>query len=295
MTASAISTEQLTKYYGPVRGVEDLDLEVQAGEIYGFLGPNGAGKTTTLRLLLDLIRPDRGRAYIFGKDVHKERAEVHRMVGYLPGELALWPELTGRENLEYLARLRGGVDRAYLNFLLELFEVDPGRRFATYSRGNKQKIGLVQAFMHKPRLLLLDEPTQGLDPLMQNIFYKYIRELTADGVTVFLSSHILSEVERVCHRAGIIREGRLIQSERINDLQIRSSHFVRLLFDGQVDLDAVSRVPGAENLQLENHQVTLTVAGDLRPLLSYVATLPLVELESRRPSLEELFMAYYKE
>ena len=174
MTEFAIETQGLTKYYGSVRGVEDLDLAVLPGEVYGFLGPNGAGKTTTLRLLLDLLHPDRGSAAIFGRDVHRERAGIHREIGYLPGELALWPELTGRENLEYLARLRGGVDRAYLDSLVERFEVDLGKRFRAYSRGNKQKVGLVQAFMHRPRLLLLDEPTSGLDPLVQNTFYELL-------------------------------------------------------------------------------------------------------------------------
>ena len=211
MPASAILTEGLTKSYGPVRGVLDLDLEVREGEVYGFLGPNGAGKTTTLRLLLDFIRPDRGRAAIFGRDVRAQRGEIHRHVGYLPGELALWPELTGRENLAYLARLRGGVEPAVLAGLADRLDVDLSRPFRTYSHGNKQNIGLLQAFMHRPRLLLLDEPTTGLDPLVQQTFYGLLEEVRNESPPVLLSSHILSEAERVCDRVGIIRDGGLVR------------------------------------------------------------------------------------
>ncbi|GAB4258956.1 MAG: ABC transporter ATP-binding protein [Thermoleophilia bacterium] len=306
MTTPAIATEGLTKYYGSVRGVEALDLVVQQGEVFGFLGPNGAGKTTTLRLLLDLIRPDAGCARILGKDVRAEREAVHREIGYLPGELAMWPELTGGENLEYLARLRGGVDRAYLAALLERFEVDPGRRFREYSRGNKQKIGLVQAFMHRPRLLLLDEPTSGLDPLVQNTFHELIAEVVAEGRTVFLSSHVLSEVERMCDRAGIIREGRLVRVDRVAALGMGTVHLVRMTFAGPIDAAEFASLPGVRGLESSPESLatgagrqaailSATVSGDPRPLLAASLRHELLEIESRRPSLEELFLTYYND
>jgi ABC-2 type transport system ATP-binding protein len=309
VTGFAIETRGLTKYYGSVRGVEKLDLEVLEGEIYGFLGPNGAGKTTTLRLLLDLLRPDRGSALVLGMDVHGQRAGVHRQIGYLPGELAMWPELTGKENLEYLARLRGGVDRKFLSSLMERFDVDLSKRFRAYSRGNKQKIGLIQAFMHKPRLLLLDEPTSGLDPLVQNSFHELLLEVAAEGRTVFLSSHVLSEVERMCDRAGIIRAGRLVRSDKVTDLQMGARHVVRMSFEGHVDPEVLRRVPGVSSVEEEQvpslegagsthsassmQVLVLDVAGDMRPVLEAALGYSVAEFESRRPSLEELFMSYY--
>lgn len=301
MTVPAIFAQGLTKYYGPVRGVEDLDMEVAQGEVFGFLGPNGAGKTTTLRLLLDLIRPDKGRASILGMDVRLERTAVHRAIGYLPGELAMWPELTGAENLEYLARLRGGVDTAYLAQLLERLDVDATRRFREYSRGNKQKVGLVQAFMHRPRVLLLDEPTSGLDPLVQNVFHELVREATAEGRTVFLSSHVLSEVERMCDRAGIIRDGRLVRVEQVGELGMGAVHLVRLAFRSAVVTEAFAAVPGLRDVAVQAPGVgtdgatviTATLAGDPRPLLDVARSYDLMEFESRRPSLEELFLTYY--
>jgi len=301
VTEAAIVTEGLTKYYGNVRGVEDLDMEVAQGEVFGFLGPNGAGKTTTLRVLLDLIRPDKGRAGILGMDVRSERTAVHRAIGYLPGELAMWPELTGAENLEYLARLRGGVDAAYLAQLLERLEVDATRRFREYSRGNKQKVGLVQAFMHRPQVLLLDEPTSGLDPLVQNVFHELVCEAAADGRTVFLSSHVLSEVERMCHRAGIIREGRLVRVAKVGELGVGDVHLVRLSFRSADPAEVLAAVPGLRDVEVQPPMagadgatvITATLTGDSRPLLEALLPYDLVDFESRRPSLEELFLAYY--
>jgi ABC-2 type transport system ATP-binding protein len=258
-----------------------------------------------LRLLLDLIRPDAGRALIFGRDVRAERAAVHAEIGYLPGELAMWPELTAGDNLLYLARLRRGVEPAYLNTLIERFELDPSRRYRDLSRGNKQKVGLVQAFMHRPRLLLLDEPTSGLDPLVQNTFHELVREVTERGSTVFLSSHVLSEVERMCHRAGIIREGRLVRVDRVDALGMAEAHLVRLTFAGEVEPAAFARLPGVSAVErLEAGRpaaggpgtvLTATVTGDLTPILQAALGYGLLDLESRRPSLEELFLAYYDE
>lgn len=295
---ATILTEGLTKSYGPVRAVTDLDLEVREGEIYGFLGPNGAGKTTTLRLLLDFIRPDRGRASLFGKDVRRERAEIHRHVGYLPGELAFWPELSGRENIVYLARLRGGVDEPYLTDLADRLDIDVDRPFRAYSHGNKQKIGLIQAFLHRPRLLLLDEPTTGLDPLVQQTFYALLEEVRGRGATVFVSSHILSEVERICDRVGIIRDGALVRVAGIPELQAGTRHRLRLVFQGAVEADAFASVPGVAGVEQEAHSaeetiLTMTLVGDPKPVLAAAARYPLLTFESRRPSLEELFFALY--
>src|SRR5262249_46752141 len=213
MTA-IIQTEKLTKSYGSHRGIIDLDLQVNEGEAFGFLGPNGAGKTTTIRTLLDHLRPTSGRATVFGIDTTADPVAIHRRLGYLPGEFALYDKLTGGQTLDYFANLRGLSDRSYQKDLIARLDVDPTRKFREYSKGNKQKIGLIIALQHKPDLLLLDEPTSGLDPLIQQEFYGVIREAKTEGRTVFLSSHILSEVEKTCDRVAIIRDGRLTRVDR---------------------------------------------------------------------------------
>ena len=228
MTA-IIRTEKLTKSYGSHRGIVDVDLEVQQGEVFGFLGPNGAGKTTTIRTMLDLIRPTSGKAFIFDIESSADPAAIHRRIGYLPGEFALYDRLTGGQTLEYFGNLRGGVDRAYRAQLIERFDLDPSRRYREYSKGNKQKVGLVAALQHRPELLLLDEPTAGLDPLVQQTFFSLLREAVADGGTVFLSSHILSEVEKSCARVAIIREGRIAQIGSVESLRDLAHHQVELL------------------------------------------------------------------
>ena len=212
---AVIRTERLTKSYGTHRGIVELDLEVQAGEVFGFLGPNGAGKTTTIRTLLDLIRPTSGRAFVFDIETTVDPVAIHRRIGYVPGEFALYDRLTGGQTIEYFGNLRGGVDRTYRDSLIERFDLDPSRRFKEYSKGNKQKVGLVIALQHRPELLVLDEPTSGLDPLMQQSFYALVREAQAEGRSVFLSSHILSEVERTCDRVAIIRDGVLVKVDSV--------------------------------------------------------------------------------
>ena len=210
MTA-VIKTERLTKSYGEHRGIVELDLEVAEGEIFGFLGPNGAGKTTTMRVLLDLIRPTSGRAEVFGIETTADPSAIHQRVGYLPGEFDLYDRLTGAQTITYFGNLRGGVDKAYVAKLVEALDLDPSRRFKEYSKGNKQKVGLIVALQHRPDLLILDEPTSGLDPLVQQTFFGLVREARDDGRTIFLSSHIIDEVDRTCDRVAIIREGRLVQ------------------------------------------------------------------------------------
>src|SRR5438067_9989650 len=217
MTA-IIEVEVLTKSYGSKRGITNVSFSVEEGEVFGFLGPNGAGKTTTIRLLMALLRADAGTARIAGLDCWQQSVEIKRLIGYLPGELSLDPGLTGGQILEYFGHLRGGVDQAYLKQLIKRFDLDPSRKFRQYSSGNKRKIGIIQAFMHRPRLLILDEPTSGLDPLNQQEFFHILAEAHAQGATVFLSSHVLSEVEHTCDHVGIIREGRLVRAGSVREV-----------------------------------------------------------------------------
>jgi ABC-2 type transport system ATP-binding protein len=292
---SAIRTEGLTKDYGSGRGLFDLDLEVRAGEVFGYLGPNGAGKTTTIRLLMDMIRPSAGRAEIFGLDCQRHSVEVKRLVGYLPGELPQFGGLRGREVVSYIAGLRGGVDPARVTALARRLELDLGMRFRQYSRGNKQKLGLVLAFMHEPRLLILDEPTSGLDPLNQQEFYRMVEEARERGATIFLSSHVLSEVERVCQRIGIIRRGHLVQVARLEDLHHLRNHSVEVDFSGPVPVDGVRAAAGVENVTVDGRRLRLTVRGSFGPLLAALEQGQVVNLVSREPSLEETFLAYYRD
>jgi ABC-2 type transport system ATP-binding protein len=290
---AVIKTEKLTKYYGSHRGIVDVDLEVQRGEVFGFLGPNGAGKTTTIRTLLDLIRPTSGKAFVFGIESSADPAAIHRRIGYLPGEFSLYDRLTGGQTLEYFGNLRGGVDRAYQAQLVERFELDTSRRFREYSKGNKQKVGLVAALQHKPELLVLDEPTSGLDPLVQQTFFNTVREHVKDGATVFLSSHILSEVERTCDRVAIIREGRLVRLDSVDALRDLAHHQVELRFDGQPPASEFATLPGVSDLQVEDHLLRLRVFGSITPVVQAAARLGVTDFLSREPSLEETFLAQY--
>src|SRR5674476_1127745 len=206
MTEAAIRTNGLTKYFGDLAAVDGIDLEVNTGEIFGFLGPNGAGKTTTIRLLLDQLRPTSGHGQVLGLDLRERSQQIRQQIGYLPGDLSLYPKLTGRATIDFFARLRGGVDMAYVDELAQRLDADLSRKVGEYSSGNRQKIGLIQAFMHKPALLILDEPNSGLDPLVQQTFQEMLREVRADGRTVFLSSHTLSEVERVQTRVRLVQD-----------------------------------------------------------------------------------------
>jgi ABC-2 type transport system ATP-binding protein len=290
---SVIRTEKLTKSYGSHRGIVDVNLEVQQGEVFGFLGPNGAGKTTTIRVLLDLIRPTSGKAYVFDVESSVDPTAIHRRIGYLPGEFALYDRLTGGQTLEYFGNLRGGVDRAYQAGLIERFDLDPNRRFREYSKGNKQKVGLVVALQHRPELLLLDEPTAGLDPLVQQTFFSLLRERVADGGTVFLSSHILSEVERSCDRVAIIREGRLVQVDRVDALRDLAHHQVELRFAGEPPVGEFKSIPGVSDVVAEDHILRLRVQGSITPVVEAAAKAGVVDFLSREPSLEEIFLAQY--
>ena len=288
-----IRTERLTKAYGSHRGIIEVDLTIEPGEAFGFLGPNGAGKTTTIRTLLDHIRPTSGRAFVFGIETTVDPVAIHRRVGYLPGEFTLYDKLSGGQTIEYFANLRGGVDDAYQRQLMERLEVDPSRKFREYSKGNKQKIGLIVALQHRPDLLVLDEPTSGLDPLVRQTFYEVIRETKAEGRTIFLSSHILSEVEKTCDRVAIIREGRLVKVDRVEALRDLAHHQVELRFAGAVPAAAFAGLEGVSDLSTEDHTLRLRVAGSIAPLVREASKYELVDFVSREPSLEETFLAQY--
>jgi ABC-2 type transport system ATP-binding protein len=292
MTA-IIEIERLTKSYGTHRGVVDIDLDINEGEAFGFLGPNGAGKTTTIRVLLDHIRPTSGRALVFGIETTVDPVAIHRRLGYLPGEFSLYDKLTGGQTIEYFANLRGGVDPHYQQDLIARLDIDPTRRFREYSKGNKQKVGLVVALQHRPDLLVLDEPTSGLDPLVQQTFYDVIREAKAEGRTVFLSSHILSEVEKTCDRVAIVREGQLIKVDRVEALRDLAHHQVEMRFTGEVPVGAFAALPGVTDVTTDDHVLRLRVAGSITPVVREAARYELLNFVSREPSLEETFLAQY--
>ncbi len=293
MTA-VIETQQLTKSYGPHRGIVDVDLSVNEGEAFGFLGPNGAGKTTTIRTLLDHIRPTSGRATIFGIVTTEDPVAIHRRLGYLPGEFTLYDKLTGGQTIEYFANLRGGVDAGYQADLIARLDIDPSRKFREYSKGNKQKVGLVIALQHRPDLLMLDEPTSGLDPLVQQEFYTIIREAKAEGRTVFMSSHILSEVEKTCDRVAIIRDGRLVRVDRVEALRDMAHHTVELRFvERRCQRRHSNRLPGVSDVKAEDHVLRMRVSGAMTPVVRAAAQYELADFVSREPSLEETFLAEY--
>jgi ABC-2 type transport system ATP-binding protein len=291
--AAVIETQQLTKYYGAHRGIVEVDLAVHEGEAFGFLGPNGAGKTTMIRLLLDHIRPTGGRASIFGIETTSDPVAIHRRLGYLPGEFVLYDRLTGGETIDYFANLRGGVDTGYQARLIERLDLDTSRRFREYSKGNRQKVGLVVALQHRPDLLLLDEPTSGLDPLVQQAFFDVVREARDEGRTVFMSSHILSEVEKTCDRVAIIREGRLTRVDRVSALRDLAQHHVELHFVDEIPAAEFEALAGVSHVVSEDRALRMRVAGPLAPVVKLAAQYELVDFVSREPSLEEIFLAEY--
>ena len=292
----AIHTESLTKHYGDFPALVDLDLDVQVGEIFGFLGPNGAGKTTMIRTILDEIRPTSGTASILGMDSHKQSVEIRKHIGYVPGDLAMYPNLTGRDTITYFANLRGGVDWDYVESLAERLDADLTKKVGDLSSGNRQKVGLIQAFMNKPDVLIMDEPSSGLDPLVQREFQTMMREVASDGRTVFLSSHTLSEVQRVADRVGIIRHGKLITVEGVADLRSKAIRTVNLYFDETVDGAVFESLPGVRSVKVENHHVTLSFDGQMETLLKVaVERYSLLDISTHEADLEEIFLTYYEE
>ncbi|GAB7051358.1 ABC transporter ATP-binding protein [Catenuloplanes indicus] len=292
-TDIAIRAEGLTKFYGGDRGIEDLDLEVRAGEVLGFLGPNGAGKTTSIRLLLDYLRPTRGRVTVLGLDPRRDRAALYRRVGYLPGELAFPGRGRADELLRFFAAARGGVAWSRVTELADRLELDVSRPVHAMSKGNKQKVGLVQAFMHRPALLILDEPTSGLDPLMQQEFLALVRDARTDGQTVLMSSHVLAEVQHAADRVAIVRAGRLAAVERVESLGRRAVRTVEIHFADPVDAAEFAALPGVTDVLVSGPVLTCTVDGRLDPLIKAAARHDVVDLLSAEPDLEETFLSYY--
>ena len=291
-----IEVEQLSKSYGGKRGVVDVTFQVEEGEVFGFLGPNGAGKTTTIRVLMALLRADAGNARVAGKDCWQDSVEIKRIIGYVPGEPALDPNLTGGQILEYFAHLRGGVDEAYLKQLINRLDLDTNRKFRQYSTGNKRKVVLIQAFMHKPRVLILDEPTSGLDPLNQQEFDGMVGEAKKEGRTVFLSSHVLSEVEKTCDRVGIIRDGRLVKIGGVHELTDIKRHEITISFARKVPVDTFAKLDGVTKVEtLDNGSaVRIAIQGAADAVIKAAAQFPVVSLTSYEPSLEDIFLRYYE-
>jgi len=292
----AIHTEGLTKHYGDFPALVGLDLDVPVGEIFGFLGPNGAGKTTMIRTILDEIRPTSGRASIMGLDTHESSVEIRKHIGYVPGDLAMYPNLTGKDTLTYFANLRGGVDWDYVDALAGRLDADLSKKVGDLSSGNRQKVGLIQAFMNKPDVLIMDEPSSGLDPLVQREFQTMMREFASDGQTVFLSSHTLSEVQRIADRVGIIRHGHLIAVEGVADLRSKAIRTVNLFFDEPVDGAVLEGLAGVREVNVEDHHVTLSFDGQMETLLKVVTErYNLLDITTHEANLEEIFLTYYDE
>ena len=288
-----ILTEKLTKTYGRDRGILALDLDVHRGEVFGFLGPNGAGKTTTIRTMLDLLHPTSGRALLFGMDTRRDSVAIRARLGNLPGEFALEDRMTGVQLLRFFGRLRGTTDLSYARVLAERLDADLTRPMRQLSRGNKQKIGLIQAMFHRPDLLILDEPTGGLDPLVQEEFVKLMDEWRAEGRTVFLSSHVLSEVERVCDRVALVREGELAALETTDSLISKRFRRMTLTFAQPVDPAPFAALPGTADVRSSGNTVSLVVRSGLDSVVKLAARYVLVDLDFERPSLEEVFLTYY--
>ena len=297
MAVAAIRTAGLTKDYGAGRGLFELDLHVGQQEVFAWLGPNGAGKTTTIRLLMGMIHPTAGSAYIFGLDCFRDAVEVKRRVGYLPGDVPQFGSLRGSEIVAYLGGMRGQADRKVVRALAHRFDLDLGRRFREYSSGNKQKLAIVLAFMHRPDLLILDEPTSGLDPLNQQEFYALLREARDEGATVFLSSHVLSEVENVSDRVGILRAGQLVKVAELEELRRIRVHRVEVEFapGAPVPESKLRAAAGVENLSIHDQRITCTVHGDISGLLDAIKDSRVVDLVSTEPSLEEFFLSFFGE
>ena len=292
---SAIETLALTKRYGAVTAVDDLSLRVEPGQVFGFLGPNGAGKSTTIRMLLALQRPTRGHATLLGLDAAADSVKIHHRIGYLPGDLELFGRLTGRQHIAWFLRARSVSDDSVADQLVKRFQVVVDRPVRELSKGNRQKVGLVLAFMHRPELLVLDEPTSGLDPLMQHEFENLLRETADQGRTVFLSSHELDEVQRVTDRIGIIKQGRLVAEDTVDGLRRAAPRKMEVLFRRPVDPAALNMVTGVNVTACDGPHVTLDVTGEIAPVLKAIVGHDPVDLISRPADLDELFLSFYRE
>lgn len=293
MGEALILTENLSKFYGKIRGIVDVNIRIKPGEVFGYLGPNAAGKTTTIRLLMDFIRPTSGMAMLFGLDSKKSSIEIKKRVGYLPGDFSLYNHLTVKEILLFFSNLRKEVDWTYVEHLGNRFKCDFSRSIRTLSQGNKQKVGVIQAFMHKPDLVILDEPTNGLDPLIRQEFYDFIRELKLEGKTIFISSHVLPEVERICDRVGIIRDGKIVAIEEVEQLKKKIVRQIDIVFSKPLKKTLFSEIKNLDNLVMDGCRMKCRIIGDMDQFIKKISQYHIVDFSSYRPGLEEIFLAYY--
>ncbi|MCM3762913.1 ABC transporter ATP-binding protein [Alkalihalobacillus oceani] len=290
---SVLATQSLTKQFGSFTALKDVSIDVREGEVYGFIGPNGAGKSTTIRILLGALKASGGRAEIFGKDVWQEAVEIHKRLAYVPGDVHLWPNLTGGEVIDLFGRMRGSYNQKRKDELMELFSFDPSKKCRTYSKGNRQKVALISAFSSEADLFILDEPTSGLDPLMERVFQECVAQEKAQGKSILLSSHILSEVERLCDRVGIIREGEMIETGTLEELR----HLTRtnLTVKTKEPLTGLTGLKGVHDVREEDGTVHLQVDGEeLELVMKHISGYGIVKLESAPPTLEDLFMRHYE-
>lgn len=286
-----IKTSGLTKEYGKTTALDHLDISVQKGEVLGYLGPNGAGKTTTIRILLGLIKPSAGTATIFGKDAERDAAELHRQIAYVPGETSFWPNMTGQETLRFLGNIHGHIDHDYQTQLIKRFDFDPNKKVRSYSKGNRQKIALIAALSSRAELLIFDEPTSGLDPVMAKVFRDEVQTAKENGQTVFLSSHMLEEVEELCDRVAVLRAGKLVELGTLEELRHLSAVTVEATFK-QTPPD-VSKIKNVSAIEVNGNHLRCNVNGDIDVLLEVIAKAKPLSFLSRKPSLEELFLALY--
>ncbi len=294
MDKAVIKTTKLTKFYGKSRGVENLSLEVNEGEVFGFLGPNGAGKSTTIKLLLNFINPSSGSASIFGFDPTKESIEIQEKIGYLPGEIHMYEDLTGKDHLRFQAQLRPSTSWKYVEELSKKLKVDLNKKIKSLSHGNKQKVALISAFMHKPELIILDEPTTGLDPLIQQEFYNLVEEVNRSGTTFFISSHILPEVERICHRVAIIREGRLVVTEEIVNLKKGALRPLEVIFSENITKTDFQTITGIKDIEVNGNILRCKVVGSLDTFIKKLGNYTVESIITQEPDLEQIFLKFYK-
>lgn len=297
MSAPAIQITKLSKRYGRSEkyALRDLSLQVQPGEVYGFLGPNGAGKSTAIRLLMNFIQPSAGSASILGLDVVEDSVEIKKSIGYLSSDAGMYRKMTGRQFLDYMSELQPAVSTKYRNDLVKRLKADPSKKLGELSRGNRQKIGIIQAFMHQPQILVLDEPTSGLDPLMQEVFYELVKEARQRGASVFASSHILSEVQKMCDRVGIIREGKLVGEREIAEMAQEAAQTFDISFAAKPPLANLKKLPGVRKIAQEGNSISLHFHGKLGPLLTELAKYDVTAIDTRQLDLEEVFLAFYQE
>ncbi|HCS73823.1 MAG TPA: ABC transporter ATP-binding protein [Clostridiales bacterium] len=290
---SILNVSNLTKKFGKFTALDGIDLEVNKGEVYGFIGPNGAGKTTTIRVILGILKATQGKATVFGKDAWKDAVEIHKNLAYVPGEVNLWPNLTGGEVIDLFVKLRGSNNVSRREELIERFDLDPSKKCRTYSKGNRQKVSLIAAFASDADLYLLDEPTSGLDPLMEKVFQEYVMEAKEQGKSILLSSHILSEVEKLCDKVSIIRQGKIIESGSLEEL--RHLTRTRIELETKDSVDSLNKVKGVHDLEKNDKTIYFQVdTEELANVMRHVSQFDIVKLESAPPTLEDLFMKHYK-